>query len=86
MADAVRPRLRDRPKNYERWPSVMTCQTMGTSYEHDPHLESSPTGRRAEREKMSALWGLSTRVRCSPSSRRPFSGWRRDATRGTQGK
>lgn len=54
MADAVRkgygidPRLREMA-------IVMCCQTMGTSYEHDPHWNRA-IKEGVTREKMQALW------------------------------
>ncbi len=54
MADAVRKGYGIDPKLREM-AIVMTCQTMGTSYEHDPHWNRA-INVGVPREKMLALW------------------------------
>lgn len=54
MADAVRKGYGIDPKLREM-AIVMTCQTMGTSYEHDPHWNRA-IKEGVPREKMLALW------------------------------
>lgn len=60
MADAVRqgagidPRLREMA-------IVMTCQTLGTSYEHDPHWNRA-IKEGVPKEKMLALWDFEKSV------------------------
>ena len=54
MADAVRKGYGIDPKLREM-AIVMTCQTMGTSYEHDPHWNRA-IKEGVPKEKMLALW------------------------------
>jgi alkylhydroperoxidase family enzyme len=54
MADAVRRGYGIDPKLREM-AIVMTCQTMGTSYEHDPHWNRA-IKEGVPKEKMLALW------------------------------
>ena len=54
MADAVRKGCGIDPKLREM-AIVMTCQTMGTSYEHDPHWNRA-IKEGVAKEKMLALW------------------------------
>lgn len=54
MADAVRNGCGVDPKLREM-AIVMTCQTMGTGYEHDPHWNRA-IKEGVPREKMLALW------------------------------
>jgi len=54
MADAVREGYGIDPKLREM-AIVMTCQTLGTSYEHDPHWNRA-IKEGVAKEKMLALW------------------------------
>jgi alkylhydroperoxidase family enzyme len=54
MADAVRKGYGIDPKLREM-AIVMTCQTMGTSYEHDPHWNRA-IKEGVPKEKMRVLW------------------------------